>query len=89
MKIVRFNYLGDYRLHVFFNDGIERIADLSSFLKDSRNPLIRKFLDVTRFQDVQLDKYGVLVWGDDEMDISPESIYQGQFSNNQVQSQNV
>lgn len=80
MKIVRFDILGDYRLRVCFDDGVEKVADMKSFLLTSGNPLIRKFLDKSLFDSVQLDDFGVLVWGDDDMDINPQAIYNGQFS---------
>lgn len=80
MKIVRFDILGDYRLRVCFDDGVEKVADMESFLLTSSNPLIRKFLDKPLFDSVQLDDFGVLVWGDDDMDINPQAIYNGQFS---------
>jgi len=79
MTITHFQQIGKYRLRVWFSDGAERIADFGTFLAQSRNTLIRQFLDPERFSTVSLDEQGVLVWGDDEMDINPISIYENAF----------
>ncbi|MCA9998687.1 MAG: DUF2442 domain-containing protein [Anaerolineales bacterium] len=56
-------YGGDYRIHLFFNDGIEQIVDFAPFLMASRNPLIRKFLNPQYFQRFTV-KYGDLFWNE-------------------------
>lgn len=80
MKIVAYTVTGANQLEVRFSDGIIVIADFTEFLQKSHNPLIRKFSDPTLFSEVQLDEYGVLTWGDNELDINPTSIYNGAFN---------
>lgn len=84
MIITHFQQIGPYQLRVWFSDGTDQIADFSTFLAKSRNTLIRQFLDPERFASVVLDEQGILVWGDDEMDINPASIYDGLFSSKAV-----
>ncbi|GAB3961913.1 hypothetical protein GCM10028805_61640 [Spirosoma harenae] len=80
MKIVAYTITGEHQLDVRFSDGKIISADFTEFLQKNPNPLIRKFLDPTLFKTVSLDEYGVLTWGDNEMDINPISIYTGAFN---------
>jgi hypothetical protein len=86
MKIVAYTVKEAYQLEVRFSDGKIVISDFTEFLNKSRNPLIRRFLDPTLFKTVNLDEYGVLTWGDNEMDINPISIYNGEFSRQLTQT---
>ena len=79
MRIIRFEHLDSYRLLVTFADGTQREADFSAFVQNSTRPLIRQFAAPEKFATVHLDEFGVLVWGEDEMDINPVSIYEGEF----------
>ncbi len=79
MKIVAYAVIGANQLEVRFSDGKIVVADFTEFLQKSHHPLIRKFLDPVLFSEVQLDEYGVLTWGDNELDINPVSIYNGVF----------
>jgi hypothetical protein len=69
---------GDYRLHLRFDDGLERDVDFGPFLRESCNPQIRAFLDPEKFMRFEL-RDGELVWGDYELcfpiaDLHEESI---------------
>jgi hypothetical protein len=79
MRITQLEQLGNYRLLVTFTDGTRREADFGAFLQSSTRPLVRQFADPVQFATVHLDEFGVLVWGDDEMDINPVSIHAGAF----------
>ena len=76
--IRKVEYIEDYRLHIVFNDGQERIVDLFPFLSASTIPFISKYLDLSLFKDVKVD-YGTVAWGDNDFDINPLSIYYGEF----------
>jgi len=80
MKIATIKHIANYRLEVVYENGIIKIIDLENFLKSSDHPLIRKYLDVNLFSQVYLDEYGVPCWGDNEFDISPESILNDKYS---------
>ncbi len=80
MKISSFHIIKPYQIEVLFDDGKFVVADLGDFLTKSVNPLINQFLDIDKFYHVEIDDFGVLVWGDDEMDIDPLKIYEGHYS---------
>lgn len=56
-------YDGDYRIRLFFNDGVEQMVDFAPFLMASKNPQIYKYLDPQRFQRFTIE-YGDLFWED-------------------------
>ena len=63
IDIVRAEKTSGYKLKLYFSDGAERVIDFESFLRASRNPLIREYLDPERFANFRLE-YGELVWDD-------------------------
>jgi len=71
-------YITDYKIYVIFKDGKEKTIDLKEFLQNSTHPLINKFLDLNLFKNFRLE-YGTLAWGNNEFDLSPMSIYNGDF----------
>jgi hypothetical protein len=72
-------YIKDYQLKLLFNDGKSRTVDFSDFLKNSHNPMTKKFLKKSLFQDYTI-KYGDLVWGDYEMCFPIWDLYEGKIS---------
>ena len=50
-----------YQLRLHFSDGAVRVVDFEPFLRRSRNPLIRVYLDPARFAAF-LVQDGDLVW---------------------------
>ena len=63
IDIVRVAQVSDYKLRVSFSDGIERVIDFEPFLRTSRNPMIRAYLDPQKFANFTL-VYGNLMWDD-------------------------
>lgn len=80
MYIISFKRLEGYQLEVVFEDGERRVADFHDFLHNSKHSIIRRFIDPERFATVRLEPPGYLAWGDNEMDINPSSIYDGEFT---------
>lgn len=78
IEIKSANYLKDYQLRLLFNDGKSRIVDFEIFLKSSLNPMIRKYLKKSNFQNFSI-KYGDLVWGDYEMCFPIWDLYEGKL----------
>lgn len=72
-------FLKEYRLKLIFNDGKSKTVDFGNFLKNSRNPMTKKFLKKSNFQDYKI-KYGDLVWGDYEMCFPIWDLYEGKIS---------
>ena len=61
INIVGAESVSDYKLKLYFSDGIERIIDFGPFLQKSRNPMIRAYLDPKKFANFRLE-YGDLIW---------------------------
>ncbi|SFR53425.1 DUF2442 domain-containing protein [Thiomicrospira sp. ALE5] len=63
LKIDKVDYLGDYQLKLFFNDGKIQKIDFAHFIKSSLNPAISKYQDLSLFKAYRLTD-GDLEWGD-------------------------
>lgn len=63
IKIVRADYLAGYKLKLYFSDGVERIIDFEHFLRKSRNPMIRVYLNSEKFANFTVE-HGDLMWDD-------------------------
>ena len=63
IAIVRAEQVADYKLKLSFSDGAERGIDFEPFLRRSRNPRIRAYLDPQKFANFTLE-YGNLMWDD-------------------------
>lgn len=65
-------------LRLYFNDGTQRDIDFARFLEDSKNPLIRAYLDPKLFSTFKV-KFGDLVWGDYELCFPVADLYDGKI----------
>jgi Protein of unknown function (DUF2442) len=63
IDIVGAEQVSNYKLRLTSSDGTERIVDFEPFLRSSRNPLIRAYLEPNRFADFKLE-HGDLIWDD-------------------------
>ena len=63
IDIVGAEQVSDYKLRLTFSDGKERLVDFEPFLRSSRNPLIRAYLEPNRFGNFTVE-YGDLIWDD-------------------------
>lgn len=79
MKIDTIKHLKGHQLKVGFNDGTSKVIDLGNFIKSSNHPLIYKYADIELFKQVYLDEMGTPCWGENEFDINPQSIINGDF----------
>lgn len=79
MWIISAKYIDGYKIAILFEDGKTIVANFEKFLHESKNPMISKFKDMRLFKKFRID-FGAISWGDNEFDISPESIYEGEFS---------
>lgn len=71
-------YLEDYKLRLEFSNGQERIVDFEPFLRNSLNPMIRKYLDLEKFKKFSLE-YGDLFWDDYDLCFPIADLYEGQI----------
>ncbi len=76
IDITSVEYMGAYRLHLFFSDGKDRLIDFEPFFRRSLNPLIRKYLDLNRFQIFTV-QYGDLFWDDYDLCFPIADLYEG------------
>jgi hypothetical protein len=63
IDIVRAEQVSDYKLKLCFSDGTERVIDFEPFLRASRNPMIRAYLEPSRFGNFRVE-CGDLIWDD-------------------------
>lgn len=63
IDIIRVERGSGYKLKLSFSDGAEREIDFEPFLRHSRNPMIRSYLNPQKFANFTLE-YGNLVWDD-------------------------
>ena len=66
LEIISAQYIKNYKIRLVFSDKKERIINFEPFLKQARNPMTRKFLDINEFRNFKIE-YGDLVWNDYEM----------------------
>jgi hypothetical protein len=78
IEVVRARLDSGYKLEVNFSDGTSRILDFQPFLESSGNPMIRAFLDPSRFAEFAI-RDGDLMWGDYEMCFPIADLYEGRI----------
>ena len=71
MKVIGVRPLDDYKLWLRFNNGEARIFD---FKPELDSPAFSPLKDENSFRTVYID-YGVTVWNEGDIDISPEYLY--------------
>lgn len=69
-EVVDVDYLGNYSLRLYFDDGKEGEVDLSEWVKRDIN---KTLIDKNEFVQFGLE-HGTLVWSNN-LDISPEYLY--------------
>jgi len=66
-------YDSEYRIHVEFEDGSRGTVDLSDYIRP--DTVFEVFRDTHYFNNFRIE-YGTLVWGEGEVDIAPEALYE-------------
>jgi hypothetical protein len=66
LEIISAEYIKNYKIRLVFSDKKERIINFEHFLKQARNPMTRKFLNINEFKNFKIE-HGDLVWNDYEM----------------------
>lgn len=74
ISIVRAEYIGAYKVHLWFADGKNHSVDFAPFLLKARNPMTTKYLDTALFQDFMLE-HGDIHWNDYEMCFDTSDLY--------------
>ena len=76
IEILRVEHMSGYKLKLYFSDGAERVIDFEPFLRKSRNPMIRAYLDPEKFANFTLD-HGDLMWDDYSLCFPIADLYEG------------
>ncbi|MEK6299130.1 MAG: DUF2442 domain-containing protein [Acidobacteriota bacterium] len=78
VDIVGAERVSDYEVKLRFSDGLERVIDFEPFLQGSRNPMIRAYLDPTKFACFRLE-HGDLLWDDYGLCFPIADLYEGRI----------
>lgn len=74
INIISAETLGEYKIHMTFDDGKQQTVDFRPFLSRSIHPSIRAYLDPGRFSEFRIE-YGELVWGDFDLCFPVADLY--------------
>jgi len=67
-------YKEGYQIEITFEDGVSGIVDFAKYVH--QGGVFEKFKDIEFFKNFTINReLGVLTWGDDEVDIAPETLY--------------
>ncbi|QDH78249.1 DUF2442 domain-containing protein [Echinicola soli] len=72
-------YVGQFRIRIFFKDKTEKTVDFRPFLSHYTHPEIQKYLDEDQFRDFKV-KDDNLQWGDYEMIFPISDLYKGKIA---------
>ena len=78
INIVSADQVGEFRIHLRFDDGTEQTVDFKLFLTHALHPDIRAWLDPARFATFRIE-YGELVWGDYDLCFPMIDLYRNQI----------
>jgi hypothetical protein len=78
INVVSADLVGEYRVQLTFDDGMQQIVDFRPFLIRSSHPDIRAYLDTDRFAAFRIE-YGELVWGDYDLCFPIIDLYQNRL----------
>ncbi len=79
LHITQAEYMSDYKVKVFFNDGKQGIADLAEALK---GPVFEPLKEKAFFAQLKVDKESETIAWPNGVDLAPEYIYFQAFKNN-------
>ena len=78
ISIQEVSYKGGYKIEIMFSDGVNKVVDFESFLKNSKNPMTSKYLDKEKFKSYTLD-YGDIIWNDYELCFPIWDLHEGRI----------
>lgn len=60
--VVRAEYAGDVKLHIFFSDGTSQVVDFRPFIISHPHPQYNRYIEPKNFKKFYID-HGNVVWG--------------------------
>lgn len=76
IQIIAARYLKNYQIEFEFDDQTKKVVDFENFLNQVKNPMIKKYLDLTVFKNFTL-RDGDIDWNDYELCFPIADIYEG------------
>ncbi|MCK5074485.1 MAG: DUF2442 domain-containing protein [Bacteriovoracaceae bacterium] len=76
--ISKAEYIAPYKIKINFKDGTKQIVDFDPFLSKSKNPEIKKYLDVDLFKTFKIID-GDLNWNDFDLIFPIYDLYTNQI----------
>ncbi len=70
-EILKAEYVDTYRIKVWFNDGVQKVVDLSDVIM--RYPVFKPLEDINLFKQSKVTD--TLEWENGRIDIAPEFLY--------------
>ncbi len=70
-EVLRAEYVDAYRIKVWFNDGVQKVVDLSDVIR--KYPVFKPLKDMDLFK--QFTVTDTLEWKNGQIDIAPEFLY--------------
>jgi hypothetical protein len=78
ISIDKAEYIGEYKIKFSFSDGVERLIDFFSFLKNAKKPMTKKYLDIQLFEKYSIE-YGDIIWNNYEMCFPIWDLHEGKI----------
>jgi hypothetical protein len=78
ISIEKAEYVGGYKIIFSFSDGVNRLIDFYSFLKNAKNPMTKKYLDKQLFKKYSIE-FGDIIWNDYEMCFPIWDLHEGEI----------
>lgn len=63
LKIDKAEYIGDLKVSLFFNDGVEVQIDFGSWIRENPHPQYNRYLNEKNFKKFYIDEMGNIAWG--------------------------
>lgn len=78
IEITDVEHVSGLKLRIKFNDCNERLIDFEPFLRNSRHPEIRKYMNPDVFKQFKIE-YGDLIWNDYDLCFPISDLYEGKI----------
>lgn len=77
LQVIRAEYAGDVRLHIFFSDGTSKIVDFEPFILTHPHPQYNRYIEPKYFKRFTIE-HGNIVWGKNwDMVFPVEQLHRG------------
>ena len=85
IAVTQAELLPSLRIRLEFNDGRQQVVDFGAFLRRSKHPALRAYLDAEKFAAFRIE-HGDLVWGDSELCFPIADLYDNKLEHGDIDS---